>query len=174
MAKSDFDSAVAFARDSRRDTERSDREQGYDPDGVRAAADLLIGQPAEYLAAWLDGAISASRESKHEWDIIDNLARRVRPIPQPMAEWAAERPPRPRKGKRLDGRDSAIARCVFWIVEMRLATATRNRAAGAQAGDGVSACDAAGIAWNLTYLATEKIWFIQRGRFDGMRYGEDD
>ena len=37
-------------------------------------------------------------------------------------------------------------------------SATRNRAKGEKAGDWESACDAAGVAWGMSYAAIERIW----------------
>lgn len=174
MAESDFDRAVTFARNSRREIEQREREQGLDARGVRAAADLLIGQPAAYLETWITGAIPASRESNYEWGILNNLAERMRPaVPPALAEWVANRPPRPRKGPRHDRRDYAIARTIFWIVDSKLALGFRKNTAGPRAGDGRSACDAAGIAWGMNYSAVEKIWLEQRHKFDGLTFEDD-
>ncbi len=131
------------------------------------ATEHLLGFDLETLVYHLKVLIGLSKNERAAWDtlrlIAETFLRDGTPLPPPLAHWVAdvlgEKRQRPRRGADRTGtRDAAIQLAVNHLVTAFDLTPTRAHAAGGAAGDGQSACDAVGQAWNLGYAAVERIW----------------
>lgn len=165
MHEATFNDAVEIARDIIQQTE-----------------ELLGPSPAEVTARYFcDHAPSAQRanlriliwcaeEIMLAWDSVNLIAERslrdgVSLCPE-LVEWVADRlaGKRPRPTRRGTDPDAGLARnrgivdAVQWLVDNGF-SATRSKNRGPQASyDGQSACDAVGVALNLSYSGVEGIW----------------
>ena len=143
--------------------------------------------PAEALACsyWIDKvdvltAFIRCPDSAVEWDTVNLIAQKMlreeRPLPPELAEWIAdvladqllkqkEEKRRPRLTKRgvnpdKDSvRNMKIVNAVMMLTELGM-IATRNITRGGTnaAEEGGSACDAVGMATELTYRNVVRIW----------------
>lgn len=96
------------------------------------------------------------------------LLREGRPLPRALSVWIADhiagRVTKPREGGGPHAiRDLLIQHGVLAVARAHRLSPTRAESDGPKAGDGKSACDAAGMAWGMNYKAVERIWNERRG-----------
>ena len=155
-----YQSAVKAAKTLREESPR----WGRIPLSEMTAAEVMELDPSEFDKC-LHVLIKST--TQEDWDglsiVAQSLLRDDRQLPPVLAHWAADAlggvHRRPRQGaKRTSTRDPFIVFAIFNIFRDFGLTPTRTGSAGGRAGEGQSACDAVGEAWDLSYKAVEAIY----------------
>lgn len=165
MREETFLDAVEIARDIIQMT-----EEALGPSTAEAMARLWRDRSPSTRDAYLRDLIWCSEEIMLAWDSVSLIAQQLlrggESLPAELAGWVADhlagKRPRPtRRGQDPDAnlaRDRGIVDALQWLAQNGF-RATRSKNRGSRASfEGGSACDAVGVAANLSYSGVERIW----------------
>ena len=165
MREETFNAAVDIARDCLRQ-----EHENWGATSAEGMARLYRRRDPNTRVAFIRDLVWCSEEIAFAWDSLNLIARDLlrdgEQLPTELAEWVADRldTNRPRPSRRGQDPDAKVNRNRAVMVAVRHLTrqgmtATRNKGGLNRACfEGGSACDAVGVAANLSYKTVESIW----------------